>query len=179
MKLRTLSVVFLAAFISGCGLLGNKGGGGGSSRTTGWSYNNPETGDIPYQSGYQQEAGPGLIFIEGGTFTMGRVEQDVMYNWDNHPRRVTVASFYMDEAEVSNQDYLEYLHWLKRVYPGDTAKMNAALPDTNQWRDELAYNDPYIRNYLRHPAYADYPVVGVSWNQANDYSSWRTDRVNE
>ena len=37
--------------------------------------------------------------------TMGRVEQDVMYHNDNYPRRVTVASFYMDETEVSNQDY--------------------------------------------------------------------------
>lgn len=34
-------------------------------------------------------------------------------------------------------------------------------------------------NYLRHPAYADYPVVGVSWIQAVEFSKWRTDRVNE
>ena len=177
MKLRTLSIVFLAAFISGCGLFGKKGGG--VSHTTGWSYNDPETGDIPYLSGYEQPTGPGLVFIEGGTFTMGRVEEDVIYKWDNTPRRITVASFYMDETEVSNQDYREYLHWIGRVYPGDREKKNEALPDTLQWRDELAYNDPYIQNYLRHPAYSDYPVVGVSWIQANEYCKWRTDRVNE
>ena len=34
-------------------------------------------------------------------------------------------------------------------------------------------------NYLRHPAYADYPVVGVNWIQAVEFSKWRTDRVNE
>ena len=34
-------------------------------------------------------------------------------------------------------------------------------------------------NYLRHPAFADYPVVGVSWIQAVEFSNWRTDRVNE
>ena len=177
MKLRTLSIVFLAAFISGCGLFGKKGGG--VSHTTGWNYNDPETGDIPYLSGYEQPTGPGLVFIEGGTFTMGRVEEDVIYKWDNTPRRITVASFYMDETEVSNQDYREYLHWIGRVYPGDREKKNEALPDTLQWRDELAYNDPYIQNYLRHPAYSDYPVVGVSWIQANEYCKWRTDRVNE
>ena len=60
--------------------------------------------------------GPGLMFIEGGTFSMGRVEQDVMYEWNNVPRRVTVSSFYLDETEVSNTDYLEYLYWLKRGY---------------------------------------------------------------
>ncbi len=179
MKLKTLFIVLLAAFLSGCGLFGKKGGSGGVSRTTGWSYNDEETGNIPNKSGYEQEAGPGLAFVQGGTFTMGRVEQDVMYRWDNAPRRVTVASFYMDETEVSNQGYREYTHWLNRVYPGNIAKPNAALPDTTVWRSELAFNEPYVENYFRHPAYSEYPVVGVSWEQATAYCVWRTDRVNE
>lgn len=177
MKLRAFVLLLLAAFASGCGLVGR--GGGESSRTTGWEYNSEETGNIPYLSGYEQETGPGLVFIQGGTFSMGRVEEDVMYRWDNHPRRVTVASFYMDETEVSNQDYREYVHWLNRAYPGDRQKINGALPDTGLWRSELAYNEPYVTNYFRHPAYSDYPVVGVTWEQANAYCSWRTDRVNE
>ena len=36
-----------------------------------------------------------------------------------------------------------------------------------------------VNYYLRHPAYRDYPVVGVSWRQANDFCKWRTDSVNE
>jgi formylglycine-generating enzyme len=174
---RAFSAVFLAAFLAGCGsIVGNRGE---VSRTTGWSYNEAENGDVPYATEYQQEAGPGLVYVEGGTFTMGRVEEDVMYDWNNHPRRVTVASFYMDETEVSNQDYREYLHWIKRVYPGNVSKLNEALPDTTIWREKLAYNEPYIENYLRHPAYSDYPVVNVSWTQATHYCKWRTDRVNE
>ncbi len=179
MKLKTLLAVFLAAlFFSGCGLFGKKGSKD-VSRTTGWAYNSDETGNIPYEAGYEQEAGPGLKFIQGGTFTMGRVEQDVMYKWDNYPRRVTVASFYMDETEVSNQDYREYVYWLERVYPGDKEKRKTVMPDTMVWRSKLAYNEPFLNNYFRHPAYSDYPVVGVSWEQANAYCSWRTDRVNE
>ncbi len=85
----------------------------------------------------------------------------------------------MDETEISNQDYREFTYWLQRVYPGDQQKINSALPDTTLWRSELAYNEPYIQNYFRHPAYSDYPVVGVTWEQANAYSAWRTDRVNE
>ena len=176
MKLKTMSILFLAIIFSGCGLFRRSSE---TSRTTGWEFNSEETGNIPYQAGYEQQVGPGLVFIQGGTFTMGRVEQDVMYKWDNHPRRVTVASFYMDETEISNQDYREFVHWLTRVYPNDRQKINAALPDTTLWRSELAYNEPYVNNYFRHPAYSDYPVVGVNWEQANDYCRWRTDRVNE
>jgi gliding motility-associated lipoprotein GldJ len=55
----------------------------------------------------------------------------------------------------------------------------SALPDTLVWRDVLGNNELLTENYLRHPAYADYPVVGVSWLQANQYCKWRSDRVNE
>jgi gliding motility-associated lipoprotein GldJ len=47
------------------------------------------------------------------------------------------------------------------------------------WREPLGYNEPLITLYLRHPAYQDYPVVGVSWRQATDFCVWRSDRVNE
>ena len=43
----------------------------------------------------------------------------------------------------------------------------------------MAYNEPYVQYYFRHPAYNDYPIVGINWLQANDYCAWRTDRVNE
>lgn len=150
------------------------------SNVTGWNYNDPNNGGfevIPYE---EQETGPGLVFVEGGTFTMGRVEQDVNYDWNNVPKRVTVSSFYMDETEVRNLDYLEYLYWTQRVYGADYPEIfTQALPDTLVWREKLAYNEPYVLYYLRHPAYRDYPVVGVNWLQASNFASWRTDRVNE
>ncbi len=183
MKFKAILFLGLAALMAGCSLF-NKGGGGigkkgNVSQTTGWSYNNPDNGGFQSDDDYQQFTGPGLKFIQGGTFTMGRVEQDVMYDWNNMARRVTVASFYMDETEVSNLDYREYLYWLSRVYPENPEKYEAAMPDTLVWREELAYNEPYIKNYLRHPAFSKYPVVGVSWVQADAYCKWRTDRVNE
>ncbi|HLG03174.1 MAG TPA: SUMF1/EgtB/PvdO family nonheme iron enzyme [Bacteroidia bacterium] len=150
------------------------------SNATAWEYNNPENGGFGKHPYEEQEQGPGLLFVQGGTFTMGRTEQDVVYEWDNVPRRVTVSSFYMDEVEVRNLDYLEYLYWTSRVYGTDYPEIyKAALPDTLSWRSRLAYNDPYILYYLRHPAYRDYPVVGVSWIQATNFCAWRTDRVNE
>ncbi len=150
------------------------------SPTTGWNYNDEKNGGFQVAPYEEQETGPGLVLIEGGTFVMGRTEQDVMYDWNSQPRRTTVPSFYMDMTEVRNLDYLEYLHWLKRVYADENPRIiQKALPDTLVWRSKLAYNEPYVNNYLRHPAFRDYPVVGVNWLQARDYCSWRTDRVNE
>lgn len=150
------------------------------SAITGWNYNDPDNGGFQKVPFEEQETGPNLVLIEGGTFTMGRVEQDFMYDWDNIPRRVTVSSFYMDQTEISNFHWLEYLYWVGRVYGIDYPELyKKALPDTLVWRRKLAYNEPYVDYYLRHPAYRDYPVVGVNWLQANDFCSWRTDRVNE
>jgi formylglycine-generating enzyme len=151
-----------------------------SSNVTGWDYNDPKNGGFERRAYQEQETGPGLVLIEGGTFVMGRTEQDVMFEWNNYPRRVTVSSFYMDEAEISNFNYLEYLFWVRNVFGMDYPEvLKKALPDTLVWRDRLAYNEPYVDYYLRHPAYRDYPVVGINWMQANDFCAWRTDRVNE
>jgi formylglycine-generating enzyme len=150
------------------------------SPVTGWAYNDPANGGFEKPPYEEQETGPGLVLIEGGTFTMGRTEHDVTYEWNNVPRRVTISSFYMDETEVSNLSYVEYLYWTSRVFgPTFPDIYYKALPDTLVWREKLAYNEPYVEYYLRHPAYRDYPVVGVNWLQANDFCAWRTDRVNE
>ena len=111
---------------------------------------------------------------------MGRTEQDITQDWNNIPRRVTVSSFYIDETEVANVHYLEYLYWVSRVFSADYPEVyKKALPDTLVWRDRFAYNEPLVELYLRHPAYQQYPVVGVNWLQASDFCAWRTDRVNE
>jgi sulfatase modifying factor 1 len=150
------------------------------SSVTGWNYNDPKNGGFEVMPYEEQETGPGLVFIEGGTFSMGRAEDDVMYDWNNVPRRVTVSSFYIDETEVTNTNYREYLYWTARVFGPNYPQIYVkALPDTLVWRSKLAYNEPYVKYYLRHPAYNDYPVVGVNWLQATDFCKWRTDRVNE
>ncbi len=164
----------MALVLSSCG-----GGTKNASTTTGWEYNNPDNGGFEVNYDYKEQVGPGLTLIEGGTFTMGKVEQDVMYDWNNNPRRVTVSSFYMDQTELRNVDYREYLHWIGRVFVDYPEVYRNAVPDTLVWRRPMAYNEPYVQYYFRHPAYNEYPVVGVSWLQANDYCAWRTDRVNE
>ncbi len=81
-KLGFLTIPAIALLLASC-----FGGGRGSgvSGTTGWNYNDPENGGFEVISGSEQETGPGLVLIEGGTFIMGRVEQDVNYDWNNDP----------------------------------------------------------------------------------------------
>ena len=153
------------------------------SQATGWKIND-KNGGYQYNTSYSGTETPiGMVEIEGGTFTMGRIQDDVLGDWNNQPTQQYVNSFFMDETEVTNMMYTEYLSWLKMVYPPAEARYrkiyDSALPDTLVWRNTLGFTETLTNTYLRHPAYANYPVVGVSWVQANDFSKWRTDRVNE
>ena len=151
----------------------------GESSATGWKIG--ENGGFDYKGkDYKDQIqGPNLILIHGGTFTKGRVQDDVMKDWNNAPTRMQVRSFYMDETEVTNLMYIEYLDWLKRVFIDQPEIYLSALPDTLVWRNQLGYYDDMVNNYLRHPAFRTHPVVGVSWQQANNFAKWRTNRVNE
>ena len=150
------------------------------STSTGWKYNKTENGGFEKKDFEEQETGPGLVMIEGGVFKMGRSEEDVMDDWNAQASKKTVSSFYMDRTEVSNFHWLEYVYWMKRVYYKSYPHIyKKSLPDTLVWRNPLSYREKFIDYYFRHPAYRDYPVVGVSWIQANDFCKWRTDRVNE
>lgn len=146
---------------------------GKTSSKTGLDYNGKDGFQVKQYKALP--AGPDLIYIEGGRFTMGSLEEDVMIRRDNPKRTVSIQSFYMDETEVANVHYLEYLNAVQK----DSSEefYSKALPDTTVWFNELSFNDSYVTMYLRHPGFRLYPVVGVSWVQANDYSAWRTSAV--
>ncbi len=57
----------------------------------------------------------------------------------------------------------------------------AIYPDTLCWIADFSYshNEPMARAYFSHPAFDEYPVVGVSWDQANAFCSWRTELWND
>lgn len=176
--MKRISIIFTLGLLA-LGILGTACKKPKSSKTA-MAYNNKYNGGFEVAKKPKSGPGPGLIAIEGGTFVMGgSLNQDLAYEYDNVRRRVTVASFYMDETEIANVDWLEYLYWIRRNFPTDYQYYYEALPDTLVWRRPLSYNEPYVNNYLRHPAYKDYPVVGITWEQANQYAEWRTDRVNE
>ncbi|NND06354.1 MAG: SUMF1/EgtB/PvdO family nonheme iron enzyme [Saprospiraceae bacterium] len=170
-------LIFLIAAI---GLVGISCKKSERSATTGWKYNDQKWGGFQKVDYKGQITAPNLVLVEGGTFTMGLTQEDVTYEWNNIPRRITVPSFYIDETEIANIDYRHFVFWTRNTF-GESYpdRYHEVVPDTLVWREELAYNEPLVETYFRHPSFDDYPVVGVSWKQATEYCKWRTDRVNE
>ncbi len=162
--------------------------GSTTSTATGWVLENDKfTGNNGYasagfvaQANYKPQIPAGMVLIEGGTFIMGEKSDMITAEHDNARRRVSVSSFYMDKYEVSNLNWREYTHWLELVFGKLAPELVAkAQPKTSSLEDPLSYNDPYLDKYYTHPAFNNYPVVGVTWEQAMNYCQWRTDRLNE
>jgi sulfatase modifying factor 1 len=172
-----------SVILASCSLFGGGGGKptatnpGQMSTATGLAYNDEDAGGFAVNEFEGQPDAPNTVFIEGGRAVMGSFEEDVMSYRDNLERTVSVASFYMDETEIANIHWLEYMHYLAKDSSQET--FQAALPDTTVWVGKLAFNDPYVDHYLRYPGFRYFPVVGVSWIQANNYAKWRTTAVNQ
>ncbi len=197
----------------------------------------------------------GMVYVRPGTVHIGNSDQDITGTFIQRNKQITISGFYMDETEVSNNEYRQFVYYVKdslaHVFQGNTEvndrgeeyilwddfdvdyedpdlisylylddtyagrkQINTNLfeyeykytdwtkaahdrggrgiseyqvpvtvniyPDTLVWiRDfSYAYNEPMARNYFWHPAYDDYPVVGVNWHMARAFSYWRTDWYN-
>lgn len=95
------------------------------------------------------------------------------------PGTVRIAeNLYYDEAEECNVHYREYLFWVERVFGKNSREYQIALPDTSGWLQMACLKD-YATDYFRRVPYDFYPLVGISQQQALNYTKWRSDRVFE
>lgn len=174
----TLSV--LAMFATGCKLFGG-GGTGAHGELTGVS-------DRPEWDEYHPM---GMVVIPPGSFHMGQNDQDVNYSQVAHNRQITMSAFMMDETEITNNEYRQFLFGA-----GDNEKsakqtqgamdtlnptmQKVVMPDTVAWLRDFAYayNEPMMQHYFSHPAFDNYPVVGVNWYAATEFCKWRTAHLN-
>ena len=152
---------------------------GKRSATTGadFSFDEQDTTQFFVSKNAEQIPGPNLKFIQGGRTVLGSQEEDIMAFRDNLERTVSIASFYMDETEMTNNDYREFLFAMKSKVSADSLKK--LEPSENVWSGAMSFNDLYQSYYFRFPGFNFYPVAGVSWKQASAYAKWRTEFVQE
>ena len=125
-----------------------------------------------------------LSLVEGKTFIMGNVdpaiitEADSMLVASSLERRVTAAAFYISKKEVSNLEYRQFCEAMSSKYGKEASRQFS--PDTLVWSKDFpfSYFEAMETHYYRHPAYDNYPVVGVSWQQANAYCKWASEELN-
>ena len=95
------------------------------------------------------------------------------------PGNGDLPSFYMGFTEECNVNYNTYLVWLDNVFADYPAVAKQAQIKNRDVSDLMLMNDPYYKYYQNHPAFAYYPVTGLTWLQVQDYMGWKTDRLNE
>lgn len=119
-----------------------------------------------------------FVYIPSGILRVGDYpEQDVpfLHSRGRDSIYLKIDSFFISKYELTNGEYLDFLKDLKKT---DTSQYKMALPDTLAWRSPLAFNDPYVEYYLRHPVYFDHPVVNITYDNTIDYCEWITEKVN-
>jgi formylglycine-generating enzyme len=87
-----------------------------------------------------------------------------------------VEDFYILRTEISNLDYLTFL---ESIEDKKSIQYKTALPDTTVWKNNnTAFNDSYMTQYFRYPGFREYPVVGISHENALLYCKWLENKIN-
>jgi formylglycine-generating enzyme len=136
------------------------------------------------RKGYKQTAPYGMVLIPSGSLMMGQADEDVMSARISMNKRVTIVPFYMDDTEVTNHEYRQFVNSMitdSVSVLGEEFIMSTLYPDTSVWSKDFTYHngDQMTEYYYSSPAFDMYPVVGISWDAAVYFSKWRTKLLND
>lgn len=174
MRIYCCLVVLTTMFLQSCGLLGKRGKSGDDRG---------ELVGVPGREGWRQEIPFGMVPVPAGTFHMGQADEDVPHSMISMNKQVTIGGFYMDDTEITNNEYRQFVTGMLRDSAsvlGEDYIMKELYPDTTVWVKDFAhhYGDPMMEYYYMHPAFDDYPVVGIDWFAARYFCEWRTKYLN-
>jgi len=136
------------------------------------------------RKGWKQTTPLGMVLIPSGSYMMGQADEDVTSSSVSFNKRVTVAQFYMDDTEITNNEYRQFTNVMMTdsiSVLGEEKIIAEYYPDTSVWKNDFSYHngDPMTEYYFSSPAFDMYPVVGVSWKAARYFSDWRTKAYND
>lgn len=120
--------------------------------------------DFPLPNGFISK----MVLVPGGEFIMGLNDEDPLGIQPSGNVRIAVNAFWIDQFEVTNGQYRAYLEELAE---DERALM---MPDSIAWAKEVGV--PW-RVYFYDEGFANYPVVCVTWHQANKYAQWAGKRL--
>ena len=163
----------LVITIGGCSLFG-----GGASKK------NPrgQLVGTTDRDGFEMSSQYGMVYVPTGRFYMGQADENIQADQSNFNRQVTISAFYMDDTEITNDEYRQFIQYLEdnpeyELSEGMTIDKDvpgSVYPDTTVWNSDFThhYGDPLLAYYWSHPAFDAYPVVGVSWSSAKEFAKW-------
>lgn len=188
--LKSLLVILPLVFLQSCGKLNIKSPFGGKNKKGSTSTLDPLDGmqdgqiNATARKGYKQSAPVGMVLIPSGSYTMGQADEDVMSARVTMNKRVTIVPFYMDDTEVTNHEYRQFVNAMLSdsvSVLGEEFIMTSLYPDSSVWKKDFTYHngDQMTEYYFANPAFDEYPVVGVSWDAAKYFCEWRTKAFND
>jgi gliding motility-associated lipoprotein GldK len=146
---------------------------------------------VPNREGWIQTVPFGMTTVPSGTFHMGQSDEDVAASHINYNKQVTIGGFYMDDTEITNNEYRQFV---EAIQTDDTVGLGALseefqimlsekkyYPDTTVWVRDFSHHmgDPMMEYYWIHPAFDNYPLVGVTYKAAKLFCKWRTGYLNK
>lgn len=124
-----------------------------------------------------------------GTRMIDARQLNYAYFWLNRQKAASKPNRVMFDYNDSDNDgeYFSYRDYIKdnKEFSDRSSFFEGGIiniyPDTLCWISDwtYSYNDPMHDKYFWHPAYDDYPVVGVNWHQARAFCNWRTKHRND
>lgn len=86
-------------------------------------------------------------------------------------------SLFIDKTEITNVAWREFIMYLTTIQK-DSVTANQNLPNNLVWNKDDTSHSPYTEFYYEHPTFNNYPVVGISYEQAVAFCKWRSNTVN-
>lgn len=133
------------------------------------------------KKGWKNEAPFGMVLVPTGTFLMGGGVNPSVITGINIVQPKTITKFYMDETEITNAKYREFIAMVRanpEQYQLNETYINEKLmPNMAVWKvdfSDVFMGDTLIESYYDHPSFDDYPVVGITWEAAQQYARVRS-----